>query len=410
MANLPKQLLRTLLAASGLLLGASLATPAVAQSPFEVVARVNDGAITRFELDQRRRLQNLLRLPGADADTAMNSLVDDRLKISAAKKAGIDPTNEEVQLGLEDFASRANLSSEEFIQAVRPMGIEPETLTDYVFVSLAWGDLMRSKYSSRAQVSDSEIERALALGTGQGTAKVLLSEIILPIAPEVAAISEERANAIVQMTSFSQFEDAARQFSIAPSRANGGRLEWTSLSDLPPQIAPLFLTMTPGQVTAPLRLDSAVALFQFRGLQDVAAPRAQNVTLDYAQLRFAPGTDLQQERVRLMTEADTCDDLYGLFKSAPPEQLQRVAELRNSLPQSVVGVLDQLDPSEFGVLAPQGSSDTGSIIMLCARSAPANEDLSREDVARRLTAQRLNSYAEGFLSELRSDAFIEMTK
>jgi peptidyl-prolyl cis-trans isomerase SurA len=44
--------------------------------------------------------------------------------------------------------------------------------------------------------------------------------------------------------------------------------------------------------------------------------------------------------------------------------------------------------------------------MLCGRTAQQEESPSRDQVRQRLTNQRLNSFADGFLQELRADAFI----
>lgn len=386
------------------------AIPIAAQSLFDVVARVNDSAVTRFEVLQRTRLQAVIRTPGASEDLALENLIDDRLKLDAAKAAGITPTSEEIQLGLEDFASRANLTADEFVEAIAPAGVEPETLRDYIQVNLAWGDLVRTRFSSRAQISEQEVDRALALGTGGGSARVLLSEIILPVTPELAAVSQERAQAISQITTLSAFENAARQFSIAPTRTNGGRLDWLPLSQLPPQIAPLFLTMSSGEVTEPVPLDDSIALFQFRGLQDVAPPLSQDSVIDYARLRFPAGTNLTQERSRISALIDQCDDLYGLYKGAGEDVLIRDSQSRNALPAVLRNVIDPLDQNEIAILGPQSSGDGGSLVMLCSRVSPTNEDLSREDVTRQLFARRLSNFANGYLAELRADAFIEIVK
>jgi peptidyl-prolyl cis-trans isomerase SurA len=44
--------------------------------------------------------------------------------------------------------------------------------------------------------------------------------------------------------------------------------------------------------------------------------------------------------------------------------------------------------------------------MLCGRTAQLDEELSREDVAQALRNQRLQSFAESYLAQLRADATI----
>lgn len=384
--------------------------PAQAQSIFETVARVNDGGVTRFDVDQRTRLLSVLRTPGASPKMALDQLIDDQLKLAAAKQAGITPTPEEVQVGLDDFAGRVNMSADDLLKAVGQVGIAPETMQFYIRVNLAWGDLVRSRFAGRARPNDAEIDRALSLGTGTGSARVLVSEIVLPTDPAVVAISEQQAKLIAEMHGFTEFEAAARQFSIAPSRDNGGRLDWLPLSNLPPQIGPLFLTMKPGDVTAPIPVNGAIALFQLRGLEDVAPPAGKDVMLDYARYFFSPGTDLGKQKSRLGEELDQCNDLYGIFKNAPESQLQRETKPRNTLPRGLTDVLDRIDANEYRILPPQTGADGGVLIMLCARTEKQNEQLTREDVTQQLFARRLGSYADGYLAQLRDDAFIQRIK
>lgn len=378
-----------------------------AQGAFAPAARVNDGVITNFEVDQRARLMGALRQPGANMAGALDLLIDDRLKVDAARLAGIEPGFDEVQAGIDDFAARANLTGAEFVEALGGIGVAPETIEDYVRSTLSWGELVRTRFARQARPSEAEIDRAMALGTGTGSARVLLSEIILPLTPDLAQLTEERASAISEITTTAAFEDAARRFSVAPSRVNGGRLDWTPLSELPGQLAPIFLTMSPGEVTDPVAIEGGIVIFQFRGIQDVRPPLAGNVTLDFMRVRFAPGTDLVTERQRLASRVDRCDDLYGVYFGASEDRLIRQTAQRSAIPGSINAVLNTLDPGEVGILGPQSAADGGSLVMLCSRTEIREQELTRDQVAQSLFVRRLNSYADGYLAELRADAFIE---
>ncbi|WP_193141694.1 MULTISPECIES: peptidylprolyl isomerase [unclassified Meridianimarinicoccus] len=388
------------------ILAASLAlapVAAAAQSPFDTVARVNDGVVTRFEVEQRELFLNVLSILAADREVALESLIEDRLKLDAAATAGILPTTDELEFAMENFAGRANVSKEEFVAAIADVGIQEQTFRDYVRALLAWGDVVRERFASRARPTEEEVDRAMALGTGDRSTQVKLAEIVLPMNPQVAEINEVRAEAFQKMTSFSQFSNAARQYSVSPSRVNGGEMPWRPLSELPPQIAPLFLSMQPGEVTEPLMTNGGLVLFQFRALQDARPSLTGNVTLDFIRVALPLGTSPTAEIARIRPEVDRCEDLYGVYFNGPPEQLQRTTEARAKVPGDITRTLDILDEGE---MAPLGSG----IVMLCARTGIPNEDLSREDVQVQLLARRLDSYGESYLEELRADAFIEIVR
>lgn len=397
---------RTLLAACLWLIVVSL--PGMAQQgPFDIVARVNDSVVTRFEVAQRARLFGVLRRPDATPDTALESLIEDRLKQEAARDAGIVPTEDDIRFGIDEFASRASLTGEELLIAVSEVGIEPETVQDYIRTLIAWGEVVRERFTARARPSDAEVNRAAALGLDSGATRVLLSEIILPMGPDVAAATQERAAAIAELRSFDAFSAAARRFSVAPSAADGGRLDWLALSDLPPQIAPILLGLQPGDVTRPIPLQDGLALFQLRALEDRRPPLTGAVTIDHAIVRYPPGTDLEAERRRLRDQTDRCDDLFGVFQGAGEDRLQRETGPRSALSAALGGALDRLDAGEMAVFGPQASGDGGRIVMLCERVATQEEDLSLEQIRQQLFARRLESLGAAYLAELEADAFIE---
>jgi len=94
-----------------------LGTPITAQNQFSPAVKVNDQVITNYEVDQRARFLTLLRAPGDPAEEALKALINDRLQSQAASAAGITATQEEVEVGMEEFAARAELTAEDFIKA-----------------------------------------------------------------------------------------------------------------------------------------------------------------------------------------------------------------------------------------------------------------------------------------------------
>src|SRR5210317_659764 len=83
-----------------------LAQPASAQGLFDPVIIVNDQIITKYELDQRRRLMDALGVRGDLAQQAKDGLIGDRLKVASAAEAGLVTTDEQISKAFEDFAAR----------------------------------------------------------------------------------------------------------------------------------------------------------------------------------------------------------------------------------------------------------------------------------------------------------------
>ncbi|WP_445758214.1 peptidylprolyl isomerase [Ruegeria jejuensis] len=381
---------------------------AQAQGLFSPAIRVNQGIITNFELDQRIKFMDILNLPGDPEKDARQALIDDRLREQLTDEFGIEVAPEDVQLGIDEFASRADLTSEEFISALNDVGISQETLRDFVRNQLTWRDYIQARYLSQARPSQQEIDRALGQAGGGGGLRVLMSEVIIPITPQTLAQAEELAKEISQVQGYDAFSAAAVQYSASDTRNNGGRLDWLPITQIPPALQPQILALAPGDITPPIPLPNAIALFQMRDIQEVATGTPRYATIDYATY-FIPGgrsPEALSKAAQITSRIDTCDDLYGIAKGQPETVLERNSAKPSEIPKDIALELAKLDPDEVSTTLTRNNGQTLVLLMLCSRARDLGDDASREDVARALTEQRLNAFAASLMEQLRADAVI----
>ena len=385
-------------------------TPGAAQDQFGLFARVNDTAITQFEFDQRLLFLEFLRTPGDLEKETMQRLVDERLQLGAALRAGFSLSEEEISDGVTEFAERSNVTGEQFVESIEAVGVAPETLFDFIRAGLAWRNVVQSRFAGLITVAEADIDAAVSLRDTQGSARVLISEIFLPTnTPENAARSKILAGQISHLKTISAFSDAARRFSAGPSRERGGRVDgWLEISSLPPRIRALLMTMKPGEVTSPVVIPNALALIQLRAIEATAAPARKNLTIDYAAY-YIDGGASQTARARaakVLASVDTCDDLYGIAQNEPPEVLVRNVLKVAEIPPDVALELAKLDPGEVSTELTRENGQTLVFLMLCSRSGTDEAEVSRDDIRRNLRSQRLAALADAYLDELRADAII----
>nr|WP_241188161.1 SurA N-terminal domain-containing protein [Pseudohalocynthiibacter aestuariivivens] len=427
--------IRSITATFALALGLMLGhppSPANAQGLFEPVIKVNGDAVTRYELEQRTRLLTLLRAPADPARLAHDQLIEDRLKLQAAKAQGIAVSDEAVQEGMERFASQGNLKADQMIKLLEQGGVAEQTFREFVRAGLTWRELTQARFGPRVSVSEEDLERArAAISTGTGV-RVLLSEIIIPYTPQTEEAVLSRAKRISEMTSESAFSAQARQYSATPSKDRGGRMPWTPITKLPPILRPLVLGLAPGEVTEPLPLQGAVALFQMRSIEETDVPEPDYAAIEYAAY-YIPGGRTEaalSQAAQIDADTDTCDDLYGVAHGQPASVLERGSKAPSEIPDDIAIELSRLDPGEVSTTLTRAGGETLVLLMLCGRTevlpgaeeqdAPtaANEDgaegaegtTAAPDVTQQLSAQianqRLDSFSEGYLEQLRSEARI----
>ncbi|MDD9706044.1 peptidylprolyl isomerase [Seohaeicola sp. SP36] len=382
-----------------------------AQGLFAPVATVDDQVVTRYEVEQRIALLRVLRAQGNLEELARQQLIEDRVKMAAARSAGIEITDEAIMEGMTEFASRADLSREEFLRALGGAGVAEQTFRDFIIAALGWRDLVRARFVPRVRITDADVDKALSVLTGGSTVRVLLSEIILAAPPQQAAAAQELAEDLSQITSIDQFSAEARRVSATQTRENGGRLDWMPITNLPEQLRPVILGLSVGEVTQPIPLDGAIALFQLRGIQETGVSTPEFSAIDYAAYYLAGGRTEANlaEAARIRASVDTCNDLYGLAKGQPPELLERNAAAPADLPRDIALELAKLDRGEISANLTRPAADGSEalmVLMLCGRTAAGAENASREQITAQLRNQRLEAYARGYLAQLVSDARI----
>lgn len=378
------------------------------QGLFSPVITVNGDAITGYELDQRAQLLRMLNAPGDHAEMARKALIEDRLKQQAAKTIDLDVSLEDVQQGIDDFAARTKLSTEEVLQALKQGGVSQQTLRDFVKMNLLWREYVSTRFGARARPSDAEIDRAMGRGGAGGGVQVLLSEVIIPVTPQTAAQVDGLAEQIARLDSYDAFSAAATQYSASDSRTRGGRLDWMSLSNLPGPLQPVILELKKGEVSAPLNLPNAVALFQMRGIRETGVSAPRYAKIDYATYLIPGGRSPEALAAAqgIIDRIDTCDDLYGVNKGQPEALLERKEQAPREIPRDIALELAKLDNGETSTALTRNNGQTLVLLMLCNRTADATADASREQIANALIEQRLQSFAASHLQQLRADALI----
>ena len=395
--------IKTLIRTSLIALGLTLAPLGVAaQNLFSAAILVNDQAITNYELKQRTMFLEAMRFPGVPDDLAPKQLIEERLKKAAADQLGIRVSEEELQFELESFAQRFNVAFDEFAAELERVGISVDTPRAFIANQLLWREVVRARFGAQANVDEAQVERSANAEKSGSSIEVLLTEIIMAMQPGQEQEVRERARELSKIRSFDAFSDAAREFSDAPTREFGGRVIWKKLDTLPGVLQPLIFGLAPGEVTDPLSIPNALALFQLRGIRETAYRRPLPNSVDY--LRYAlPSSELKNiEAIR--ANINHCDDLYGWAKGNPNHVLKRKTVKRAEIDGPTRNILTNLDENEY-VIATQ--EPTTKLIMMCSRSQTL--DLEEQDLAQirdGLLNQRLGSYADSYLENLRDDARI----
>lgn len=366
---------------------------------------VNGRAITNFEFEQRMLMLALFRVQGDIEAEARDGLIDDRLRLAAGKAFGVTVSPDALQAGMEEFASRANLTAEEFIAALAQAGVAAETFRDFVESGLVWREVIRARYVGRVSVSDKEIDRAIAAINQSAVVRARLAEIFIPAAPGNESSARALARRLqIQVRGEEAFAKAAAQYSAGPTAQSGGEIGWKVLGEMPTDALTAIVGLQPGQVSPPVEVEGGVSIYLLLEIEQSEPVEVTSREVDYALVNLGYAADPVAEAERLRTEADACNDLNGLVPASLPESgLTRTTQTEAQVPGDLSAELARLDPGEG---APVARGGVPMYLMLCTRNPVLLTPVSRDAVRNSLLNQRLSALADGFLGEMRAEAII----
>ena len=369
------------------------------KSLFSPVIHVNNSVITEFELDQRTKFVAALKFTGNHSELAQTQLIEERLKQSEAQKLNISASDFEIEDALKRFASRANLTVKEFNKELKRLEIYPDTFRSYVETEVIWQKLVNKKFGAQSSVSNLQLQRAKSISKFEDTIQVLLTEIIIPFSTDDRIEKENLANLLKQIKSTEEFSNAAQKYSKAPTATVGGRVKWQNFDRLPGIIKPLILGLSPGQVTEPIMLTKAIALFQLRDIREIKTDRTQLELLDFIKVK----SDLKYLSF-VQDNFHNCSDLEAIIGGQTEVTLTRKKLLSDEIPNTLVPVLDNLDQNESEIIVADGQSQ---LVIMCERNNQLNSTAQTlEQDKNVLQTNRLKHLARSFLETLKDNARI----
>lgn len=374
------------------------APPVMAQdSAFAPRLYVNEKAISNYEVSQRSLFLQLLRAPGDPEEEAIKGLIEDRLRTSVAKRQGFTLTAEAVTAGMTEFAARANLTAEQFVEALGQAGVSAETFRDFVSAGLIWRDVVRAKFNGTVTVSEADVDRAIARSKQATVARVLLSEVVIPGSGGLE-IAEKLKREKATLTAFTA---AATRYSKAPSAKDGGAVDWQPLAKLPSDVRAAVIALKKGEISDPVRVPGGLAVYFLRDIAQDATEELAPISVKYAEF-LVPNDGSSAANLR--AQVDVCDDLYAAAKGLPEDRLKVTTLPVGQLPGAVAAELANLDPGESSTAMTRGPWQV--FLMLCSRTPVQEIDPQRDDIRTQLINARLGGLAERYLAELQAEAII----
>lgn len=147
----------------------------------QIAALVNGEPITALDVQHRMRLIQISTRKQPSRQEALDELIDDKLKLSIAKRYTINITDREVDATFASIAGRSGASTKQFEQMLLQAGISAESLKAKLRSDIAWQAIVRGKFQSSLQVGERDVVAALESKNQERKNEVSLEYRLRPI-------------------------------------------------------------------------------------------------------------------------------------------------------------------------------------------------------------------------------------
>ncbi|WP_404989346.1 peptidylprolyl isomerase [Caballeronia sp. LZ003] len=414
----------------------ALSNGSSAQVTDSVVAIVNDGVITRRELEDRSRLiaqrlqQQNAPVPPAEQlqQQVLDQMVLERIQLQRAKEDNIVVDDATVNRTLERLAQQNQMTLDVYRSRIEAQGVPWATFTRDARTELTLSKLREKEVDSKITVSDGEVANYIASQRGPGarnSSDLHLQHIMFKLSSDassadVAKVQAQADAVLKQAQNGDDFAKLAKQNSQDTDAGKGGDLGFRTPGTLPAGIVSAVATLRPGQVVPTLlRTDGGfeiVKLVERRASQGTAAdaPKLVQTHVRHILLRVSDGMSEQSARQKLLdikqqvlsggdfanfartySQDGSASQGGDLGWISPGETVPEFERAMNSLQDDAVS-----DPvrSEYGY----------HLIQVLGRRDAEGSATQQLDIARQAIGQRKAEQAySDWLRELRDTAYVQ---
>lgn len=402
-------------------------SPALASAQgSRVVARVNDDAITDFDLSQR--IQFAIKTIGLTdspdlrqrmAAQVLRQMIDERLQIQNAKRLGLGASEAEVQQRLSEIERGAGLSPGQFKLFLQSIGVPYDIAAQQFEAQIAWTKIVRRKVRPQVDVSEVEIDDALSrMRSNVGKTESRVAEIFVPVDKAEGVDEAKRATERIldQLKRGAPFAAIAQQFSQGTSAQTGGDLGWILPGSLDPALDTAIEKLQPRQYSEPIRSAAGWHILYVVERRQFASTRNDDIRLNLVQMTLSLPVNASPEETnrasseatKAMSAVKQCRDLHAQarqLKGATSGDLQGVRagdlaanrQMYEEIPKLQIG----------GTAGPFRVAEGMQVVSLCSRSGGDGLP-TRDAISQQILIQKLEAAARRYLRDLRRVATVDV--
>jgi peptidyl-prolyl cis-trans isomerase SurA len=242
-----------------------------------VVAVVNDDIITLSDLQREVALKKSEAL--RDDRLVLEDMIDRKLQMAAAKRAGMDVTDKELSDAVADIMKRNSMDTKQFEAALAKEGITLEQYRNELREQMTLSRTFNKFVRSGLAVNDAEVrayyDRDIKSYALPEEIRVRQIFFRLPENAAPARVAEVREKATAALARAKKGEDFVRlvkELSESEDAALGGDLGFIQRDQAVPEIEEATRSLKPGELAGPIQFAGGLHIIRLEEIRSPVKP------------------------------------------------------------------------------------------------------------------------------------------
>jgi peptidyl-prolyl cis-trans isomerase SurA len=204
---------------------------------------------------------------------AIEELIEERLKLQEARKAGVEMSDEDTARIIKGIAAQNKMTEQQFAEHIKGLGGDVNTMKARFAANIAWREVIRRRFAAQISVNQRDVEKLLATTTsGEDTVELQVQRITLSIPGTLDQTALVKRNA--------EADQMRRRFSgckSIPAVTQGmtntkvDTLNYIAPSSVPEPTRTMMLSAKDGEMLPPTASTNGVEVFVVCGRRAIKA-------------------------------------------------------------------------------------------------------------------------------------------
>ncbi len=267
----------------GLVLFLLIPMAAFCKSDFKVAFKVDDQIISNYDIDQARKLHNLLTSSNHNRSKIEKIVINDKIKEIYAERLQINVTNAEFETQLNNFLASNKIDIGSLKSLMNSKGIDIGIFYNFVRENIRWQKVLDKRFGYK--INNLVIKDAIPLApTPQRIEKEYsFSEIFISYkqwAPKQATLIANRLE--IELNAGADFDKAVKKFSSAKSKVNNGKVGPLKKSALSKKFVKTLDGLKKSETSKPFEIDGGLILLKLERTRSYKVTKIPKLSVTFS--------------------------------------------------------------------------------------------------------------------------------